>query len=136
MIQLVPQQRILLAYQPVDFRNGIDGLAALCRRQLEVEPFDGSLFVFRNRRGTALRILCHDGFGYWLITRRLAKGTLRWWPKSQDDARTHPLQAHQLSVLLYNGLPEQASFVTPWRQLPQHSYAASGAAFAFSSSPL
>lgn len=124
MIQLVPQQRILLAYQPVDFRNGIDGLAALCRRQLEADPFDSSLYVFRNRRGTAVRILCHDGFGYWLITRRLAKGTLRWWPKSQDDARTHPLQAHQLSVLLYNGLPEQASFDSPWRPLPFASQAA------------
>lgn len=133
MIQLVPQQRILLAYQPVDFRNGIDGLAALCRRQLEVEPFDGSLFVFRNRRGSTVRILCHDGFGYWLITRRLAKGTLRWWPQSQDDARTHPLQAHQLSVLLYNGLPEQASFDSPWRPLSSFSQAASASTVPLSS---
>jgi hypothetical protein len=29
MIQLIPQLEILLAINPVDFRNGVDGLAAL-----------------------------------------------------------------------------------------------------------
>ncbi|HZF37958.1 MAG TPA: IS66 family insertion sequence element accessory protein TnpB [Blastocatellia bacterium] len=52
MIQLVPQLRILLACKPIDFRNGIDGLAALCKRELAEDPFSGALFVFRNRRGT------------------------------------------------------------------------------------
>jgi transposase len=60
MIQLVPQLKILLAYQPVDFRSGVDGLAALCVRVLQTDPFDGTVFVFRNRRGTALKNLCHD----------------------------------------------------------------------------
>ena len=32
MIQLIPQLRILIACQPIDFRNGIDGLAALCKQ--------------------------------------------------------------------------------------------------------
>ena len=60
MIQLTPQLRILLAYQPVDFRKGIDGLIGLCRAQLNAEVYDGTLFVFRNRRGTALKIICFD----------------------------------------------------------------------------
>ena len=34
MIQLVPQLRILLACEPVDFRKGIDSLAALCKGRL------------------------------------------------------------------------------------------------------
>ena len=34
MLQLTPQSRIFLATQPVDFRNGIDGLAAVCRQVL------------------------------------------------------------------------------------------------------
>ncbi len=38
MIQLIPQLRILLACKPIDFRNGIDGLAALCKRELAA-PF-------------------------------------------------------------------------------------------------
>ena len=60
MIQLIPQLRILLACQPVDFRCGIDGLAAICKRELAEDPFSGALFVFRNRRGTALKMLCKD----------------------------------------------------------------------------
>jgi len=32
MRQLTPQSRIFLATEPVDFRKGIDGLAAVCRQ--------------------------------------------------------------------------------------------------------
>jgi transposase len=117
MIQLLPQLRILLACQPVDFRCGIDSLAALCKRELAADPFSGALFVFRNRRATALKMLCYDGLGFWLVTRRFSQGRLRWWPSAQD-ATLHPLQAQQLAVLLYNGLPEQAQFAPAWRALP------------------
>jgi transposase len=107
MIQLLPQLRILLACDPIDFRNGIDGLAAICKRELDENPFSGTLFVFRNRRRTALKLLCFDGVGFWLVTRRLSQGRLRWWPQTRDAA-LHPIEAQQLSVLLYNGLPQQA----------------------------
>lgn len=117
MIQLVPQLRILLACKPIDFRNGIDGLAALCKRELAEDPFSGALFVFRNRRGTALKMLCYDGVGFYLFTRRFSEGRIRWWPENQDTA-LHPIQAQQLSVLLYNGLPDQAKFAPAWRNLP------------------
>jgi len=118
MIQLIPQLRIRLACQPIDFRNGIDGLAALCKKELEEDPFSGTLFVFRNRRGTALKLLCYDGLGFWLVTRRLSQGRLRWWPQAQA-APLHALEAQQLSVLLYNGLPDQAKFAPAWRKLPR-----------------
>lgn len=132
MIQLLPQLKILLACQPVDFRCGIDSLAALCKRELAADPFSGALFVFRNRRGTALKMLCYDGLGFWLVTRRFSQGRLRWWPPAQDAA-LHPLQAQQLAVLLYNGLPEQAQFAPAWRALP---LAAAQAANASTSSAL
>jgi transposase len=134
MIQLIPQLRIRLACQPVDFRNGIDGLAALCQRALAEDPFSGTLFVFRNRPGTALKLLCYDGLGFWLVTRRLSQGRLRWWPHTQD-APLQPLEAQQLSVLLYDGLPEQAKFAPAWRKLPARDFQAARASAA-SSSPL
>jgi len=34
-----------VAVEPVDFRCGIDGLAALCRQRLQADPFCGTLFV-------------------------------------------------------------------------------------------
>ncbi|WP_176556401.1 IS66 family insertion sequence element accessory protein TnpB [Rubellimicrobium rubrum] len=36
-----------LATQPVDFRKGVDGLAAYVKANLEHDPYSGSLFVFR-----------------------------------------------------------------------------------------
>jgi transposase len=57
MIQIAAQMRILVAMEPVDFRGGIDRLAQQCREILEEDPFGGTLFVFRNRRGTSIRVL-------------------------------------------------------------------------------
>jgi hypothetical protein len=42
MLQIAPQQTILLAVKPVDFRKGIDSLAAVCRAQLLQDPFPES----------------------------------------------------------------------------------------------
>jgi transposase len=66
MIQVTPQMRILVAMETADFRRGIDGLAALCRRALEADPFTGTLFVFRNRRHTSIKLLVYDGQWFWL----------------------------------------------------------------------
>ena len=65
MIQITPQMRILVAVEPVDFRRGIDGLAARCRQALGSDPQTGALFVFRSRRGHAIKCLTYDGQGYW-----------------------------------------------------------------------
>jgi transposase len=125
MIQLVPQLRILLACDPVDFRKGLDSLLALCKGPLEQDPFSGTLFVFRNRAGTALKLLVYDGTGFWLCLKRFSQGRLQWWPRTADTP-LHRLEAQQLSVLLYNGLPEQAGFVAPWRKIdPTTTQAAS-----------
>jgi transposase len=78
MIQLTPQTRIFLATEPVDFRKGIDGLAAVCRRALGANPLEGALYVFRNRSGTALKILFYDGQGFWLCMKRLSQGHFHW----------------------------------------------------------
>ncbi len=117
MIQLPPQLSIMLAYDPVDFRKGIDTLAALCRNRLNHDPFSGTVFLFRNRRGTALKLLIYDGQGFWLCLKRFSRGHLAWWPQATGEA-LHPLAAHQLSVLLMNGHPDLARFQEPWRKLP------------------
>ncbi|HLB80041.1 MAG TPA: IS66 family insertion sequence element accessory protein TnpB [Dongiaceae bacterium] len=80
MIQLTPHMRILVAVEPADFRKGIDGLAEVCRNRMRRDPFDGAVFVFRNRRATAVKILVYDGQGFWLCQKRLSKGRFRWWP--------------------------------------------------------
>ena len=58
----------------VDFRCGADRLLVHVREVLEREPLDGSAFVFRNRRGTRLKVLVVDAQGVWLAQRRLHRG--------------------------------------------------------------
>lgn len=116
MLQLAPQMKIFLAVDPVDFRRQIDGLAAICRAQLDADPMSGAVFVFRGKSGTAIRVLAFDGYGYWLCTRRFSRGTITYWPKAEGE-RLHPIAAHELSVLLYNGNPRWAHFAEPWRKV-------------------
>lgn len=115
MIQITPQMRVLVAIEPVDFRRGIDGLARTCRAVLGADPFSGTVFVFRNRAGTAIRILVYDGQGFWLCYKRLSKGRFRWWP--QPGRVVHPLQAHELLVLLRAGDPSATRAAPEWRSV-------------------
>jgi transposase len=115
MLQLSPQSRIFLATQPVDFRKGIDSLAAVCRQVLGEQPLGGAVFVFRNRAATALKILFYDGQGFWLCMKRLSQGRFTWWPTSAD-ARV-PLYARDLLILIWNGDPERAQMAKDWRKV-------------------
>ena len=115
MIQITPQMRILVAVEPVDFRKGIDALARVCRQQLQSDPFCGALFVFRNRRGKAIRILAYDGQGFWLCQKRLSQGRFGFWPSGTEAATG--LQAHELQVLLSAGNPAGTQAPPPWRRV-------------------
>ncbi len=116
MIQITPQMRILVAVEPADFRRGIDGLARMCREELGVDPFSGAVFVFRNRRRTAVKALVYDGQGYWLCYKRLSRGKFRWWPVTADEPVTR-LQAHELQVLFRGGDPGATSAAPVWRSV-------------------
>ncbi len=115
MIQITPQMRILVAVEPADFRKGIDGLARLCRVELTEDPFSGTVFVFRNRRRTAIKALVFDGQGYWLCQKRLSSGRFRFWPDESGTVKA--LEAHELSVLLSAGNPVATESPEPWRRL-------------------
>jgi len=122
MLQITPQMKILVALAPADFRKGIDGLVGLCRDALRQDPFAGSVFVFRNRRGTAIKVLVYDGQGFWLCHKRLSEGRFRWWPStSEKDATAKTLAAHQLAVLFSAGNPDRTAAAPDWRPVgPRH----------------
>ena len=115
MLRTDPSKPIFLATQPVDFRKGIDGLAAVCRQVLGENPLAGAVYVFRNRAATALKLLLYDGQGYWLLMKRLSQGRFTWWPTTAD-ARV-PLSARELMIVLWNGDPERAQMAQDWRRV-------------------
>ena len=114
MIQITPQMRVVVAVAPADFRKGIDGLARLCKDTLKHDPFSGWVFVFRNRRGTAIKVLVYDGQGFWLFHKRLSSGKFRWWPASTSEP-SKTLSSHQLHVILAAGNPIRAQTAEAWR---------------------
>lgn len=117
MIQITPHMRIYAALEAIDFRKGIDGLAAACRQQLQRDPFSGSLFLFRNRAKNTLKILVYDGQGFWLFTKRLSKGKFHWWPDQIGSNCAIELEAHELQTFIWNGDPCSASFSEAWRKI-------------------
>jgi hypothetical protein len=116
MIQITPHIRIYLCSNAVDFRKGIDGLVGVCRRQLEKDPFSGSMFIFRNKNRKSLKILLYDGQGFWLFIKRLSKGRFKWWPKNEKTSSINITPA-QLHLLIWNGNPMHAGTAPEWRKI-------------------
>ena len=114
MITITPQMRVLVAVEPVDFRVGIDGLAQRCRAVLREEPFQGTVFLFRSRSHTAIKLLIYDGQGFWLCHKRLSRGRFRYWPQAADGVVSEAL-AHEVQVLLSAGNPAQSQAAPAWR---------------------
>jgi transposase len=97
VIAVPPGVRILLATRPVDFRKGMDGLAALVQQALRADPFQGDVFIFRPRRADRVKLLVYDGTGVVLYSKRLEAGRFCWPSPAEGVVR---LSAAQLSTLL------------------------------------
>ena len=80
MLQITSEHHIHLSIHAVDFRKGINGLKAYCEQELNVDPFDGHVFVFCNSSKTAVKLLVYDGTGFWCCHKRFSQGSLTWWP--------------------------------------------------------
>jgi transposase len=91
------QVRVLVASKPVDFRKGMDGLAALVKEQLRTDPFSGAVYVFRAKRADRVKLIWWDGSGLCFFAKRLEEGQFRW-PKIEDGVMR--LTAAQLQALL------------------------------------
>lgn len=72
-----------LAVKPVDLRFGVDRLLAMVADVLGHDARAGGAYLFRNRTGTRIKVLCLDAQGVWLSTRRLHEGSFHW-PRAED----------------------------------------------------
>ena len=116
MLTISPNTKVFLCLENIDFRKGIDGLQAVCQQVINKDPFSGMVFVFRNRKKHAIRLLMYDGQGFWMCTKRLSQGKFHWWPK-EKSMESVEIQAHDLQTLLWNGNPERAKFSEHWRKI-------------------
>ena len=92
--------KVLIAMKPVDFRKGMDGLAAVVHETLGANPFGGVIYVFRSKRADRVKLLFWDGTGLVLATKRLEQGSFRWPSLREGVMRLTPGQL----VALLEGL--------------------------------
>jgi transposase len=97
VLTLPPSVRIYLAAGATDLRRSMDGLSALVRDHLGLEPLSGHLFVFRNRRGDRLKILVWERSGFWVLYKRLERGTFSW---PSEAGSSFEMRASDLQLLL------------------------------------
>ena len=73
------------ATKPVDFRKGMDGLAAIVEGELKLEPFSGLIYVFRAKRAGRGKVLFWDGTGVCLLTKqRLEVSSAQYGRRNRD----------------------------------------------------
>lgn len=107
MLQITSKHKVFMAVHPIDFRRGIDGIAALCEQHYQLNAKSGHYFLFRNRTGDAIKILAYDAQGFCLLHKRLSAGRFKHWPTSSQQALE--LTPTQLQVLFANGDPHLVS---------------------------
>jgi transposase len=86
MFDITPTEQVYLACGITDFRKGIDGFAAIVQMRFKLDPFSRCMFVFCNRNRNRIKILKWDGSGYWLLMKRLDRGSFKW-PQDAFDVK-------------------------------------------------
>ncbi len=99
MLLLPGSVRILLASEPADMRNGIDGLAAIAQGAWREDVYAGSYFVFLSRRRDSVKILTLDNGGFVVFYKRLEAGRFRRPVTTEGDVSVK-LDSTQLAMLL------------------------------------
>ncbi|MGE5846806.1 MAG: IS66 family insertion sequence element accessory protein TnpB [Ignavibacteria bacterium] len=88
---------IFLRTGTTDMRKEINGLAALVRNEMNLNPFENGYFVFCNKSRYLLKILYWDKTGFALWYKRLEKAKFPW-PVKETDVRK--LTVQQIEWLL------------------------------------
>jgi transposase len=103
-----------LATQPVDIRAGVDRLSRHVQQALGRAPFDGTAYVFSNRRHTRLTVVCWDGNRVWRCVRRLHRGQFVW-PQAGDSSWELSVQQWQWLVAGVDWQRLSAPAPTAWK---------------------
>lgn len=107
-----PATRIYLAAGATDMRKGFEGLYALVRDRLQVEPLSGHVFLFCNAHRNRLKLLFWDGSGLWVCAKRLEKGRFGW--PAAASGQTKVVLSHEELALLLGGMDLAGSKRRAW----------------------
>ena len=107
-----PATKIYLAAGATDMRKGFDGLYALVRDRLELEPLSGHIFLFSNAQRNRMKLIYWDGSGLWVCAKRLERGRFRWPAAEAEQAKI--VLSHEETALLVGGIDLVGSRRRAW----------------------
>jgi transposase len=86
VLSLAPTVRVFVAVEPLDMRGSFDALAGAVRR-LGLDPVNGHLYLFLNKRRRLAKALWFDGSGWCVLAKRLEAGSFQLPSFSESDSR-------------------------------------------------
>ena len=107
-----PATKVYLAAGTTDMRKGFDGLYALVRDRLELEPLSGHVFLFSNAQRNRMKLIYWDGSGLWVCAKRLERGCFRWPAGGAGQAKI--VLSHEEVELLVGGIDLAGSRRRAW----------------------
>jgi transposase len=100
MFNLSPSVRIFVCTKPIDMRRSFDGLFGLVQSMVHEDPFSGSLFLFRSRRGDFIKILWWDLDGFAIFAKRLEVGTFCFPDVRFVDGQYEPVEVERSELMM------------------------------------
>lgn len=98
MLSLPPTVRVFVAVAPLDMRGSFDALAGAVRR-IGLDPVDGHLYLFLNKRRRIAKALWFDGSGWCVLAKRLEAGSFQL-PTLPSDAAQVSIDGSAFASLL------------------------------------
>lgn len=86
MLSLPPTVRVFVAVEPADMRGSFDALAGRTRG-LGLDPVDGHVYLFMNKKRRLTKALWFDGSGWCVLAKRLEMGSFQLPPLSGDETQ-------------------------------------------------
>lgn len=99
MLTVSAAYRYHLYRSATDMRNGFDGLSGLVSREFLLDPLNGDVFIFFNRRRNRIKLLHWQGDGFAIYYKRLEKGTYEI-PPARAEQRSIEIGSQQFMLLL------------------------------------
>ena len=113
MLSFAGSLKVFVAVEACDRRRGFNGPHALVTERPGEDLQQGALFVFSNRRHTRIKIICFDGTGIWVLSKRLEQGTFSW-PKHLPPETIKLKLTPQALAMLTDGVGLRGGKLRPW----------------------
>lgn len=113
MLSFTSRLKVWVCLDPCDMRKSFNGLWQVAEEQLGIDPRQGALIIFTNKKRNRLKLLYWDGTGVWVLAKRLEEGTFSWPSPSQSGQKKLRLNTQALGLIM-DGVDLRGPRLRPW----------------------